>query len=499
MGNSDVMKGESQIEGGATANPGSILKMILVASIAAGVQFGWALQLSLLTPYSQLLGVAHQWASIVWLCGPISGLIVQPIVGYYSDNCTSRFGRRRPFIAVGSILVAVAVFLIGYAADLGHAGGDALDKTPKPKALYIFVFGFWMLDVANNTLQGPTRALLADLSNGDARRISTANALYSFFMAVGNVLGYAAGSYTKLYKVFPFSKTIACDIYCANLKSCFFISIALLLIVTIIALTIVSETPFTPDALKNEADMNKWVFFGALKALPRSMWILMLVTCLNWIAWFPFLLFDTDWMGREVYGGNVGEIMYDRGVRAGSVGLMLNSVVLGFSSLGVQVLANGIGRVKKLWGGVNFILAVCLGMTILITKLAEHARNDIGVTTAVPPIGVKVGALGIFAVLGIPLSVTFSLPFALASIYSSTNGSGQGFSLGLLNLAIVVPQMIVSVSSGPLDELFGGGNIPAFVMGALAAAASGVCALTLLPSAPSKGALDKPLVAGGFH
>ncbi|KAL6515628.1 general substrate transporter [Orobanche hederae] len=499
MGNSDVMKGEGQIEGGAAANPGSILKMILVASIAAGVQFGWALQLSLLTPYSQLLGVAHQWASIVWLCGPISGLVVQPIVGYYSDNCTSRFGRRRPFIAVGSILVAVAVFLIGYAADLGHAGGDALDKTPKPKALYIFVFGFWMLDVANNMLQGPTRALLADLSNGDARRISTANALYSFFMAVGNVLGYAAGSYTKLYKVFPFSKTIACDIYCANLKSCFFISIALLLIVTVIALTIVSETPFTPNASKNEARTNKWVFFGALKALPRSMWILMLVTCLNWIAWFPFLLFDTDWMGREVYGGNVGETMYGRGVRAGSVGLMLNSVVLGFSSLGVQALANGIGRVKKLWGGVNFILAICLGMTILITKLAEQARNDIGVTTAVPPIGVKIGALGIFAVLGIPLSVTFSLPFALASIYSSTNGSGQGFSLGLLNLAIVVPQMIVSVSSGPLDELFGGGNLPAFVMGALAAAVSGVCALTLLPSAPSKGALAKPLAVGGFH
>ncbi|KAL6525198.1 general substrate transporter [Orobanche minor] len=499
MGNLDVMEGEGRIESGATTNKGSTLKMILVASIAAGVQFGWALQLSLLTPYSQLLGVAHQWASIVWLCGPISGLIVQPIVGYYSDNCTSRFGRRRPFIAIGSVLVAVAVFLIGYAADLGHAGGDALDKTPKPKALYIFVFGFWMLDVANNMLQGPTRALLADLSNGDARKISTANALYSFFMAVGNVLGYAAGSYTKLYKVFPFSQTVACDIYCANLKSCFFISIALLLVVTILALTVVTEPPFTPNMLEKAEGENKWVFFGALKALPRSMWILMLVTCLNWIAWFPFLLFDTDWMGREVYGGKVGEIMYDRGVRAGSVGLMLNSVVLGFASLGVQALASGIGRVKKLWGGVNILLAVCLGMTVLITKLAEHARDASGVTAAVPPVGVKVGALSIFAVLGIPLSVTFSLPFALASIYSSNNGSGQGLSLGLLNLAIVVPQMIVSVSSGPLDELFGGGNLPGFVMGAVAAAVSGICALTLLPSISSKSVSTKPLTVGGFH
>ncbi|KAJ0946403.1 putative MFS transporter superfamily [Helianthus annuus] len=57
----------------------------MVSAIAAGIQFGWALQLSLLTPYVQLIGVPHKWASFIWLCGPLSGLVVQPIVGYYSD------------------------------------------------------------------------------------------------------------------------------------------------------------------------------------------------------------------------------------------------------------------------------------------------------------------------------------------------------------------------------------------------------------------------------
>lgn len=128
-------------------------KIILVASIAAGVQFGWALQLSLLTPYVQLLGIPHTWAAFIWLCGPISGLLVQPIVGYYSDNCSSRFGRRRPFIAAGAALVAVAVFLIGFAADLGHAAGDSFGKGSKPRAIAVFVVGFWILDVANNMLQ----------------------------------------------------------------------------------------------------------------------------------------------------------------------------------------------------------------------------------------------------------------------------------------------------------------------------------------------------------
>lgn len=114
-----------------TGEPSPLRKIISVSSIAAGVQFGWALQLSLLTPYVQLLGIPHKWSSLIWLCGPISGMLVQPTVGYYSDRCTSRFGRRRPFIASGAVLVAVAGLLIGYAADLGKLAGDKLDETVK--------------------------------------------------------------------------------------------------------------------------------------------------------------------------------------------------------------------------------------------------------------------------------------------------------------------------------------------------------------------------------
>ncbi|XP_059280320.1 sucrose transport protein-like [Lycium ferocissimum] len=95
------------------------------------------------------------------------------------------------------------------------------------------------------------------------------------------------------------------------------------------------------------------------------------------------------------------------------------------------------------------------------------------------------------------LQVTYSIPFALASIFSSSSGSGQGLSLGVLNLAIVVPQMLVSVVGGPWDSLFGGGNLPGFIVGAIAAAASGVLALTMLPTPPPDA---KPgATMGGFH
>ncbi|KAK4253009.1 hypothetical protein QN277_010848 [Acacia crassicarpa] len=515
--NDNAKPSSLQLEAATSLKPSPLRKIIAVASIAAGLQFSWALQLSLLAPYVQLLGIPHTWAAFIWLCGPISGMIIQPIVGYYSDRCTSRFGRRSPFIAAGALSIAVGIFLIGCAADMGHMFGDSLENKSRPRAIVILIIGFWIFDVANNMLQGPCRALLADLAAGDQHHTTTANSFFSFFMAVGNVLGYAAGSLSRLHKMFPFTMTKACDVNCANLKSCFFLSMALRSTVSMIALTYVKEQkPSSGDKPTKEAGGNEEALeeesgpsrempcfgeiWGAFRVMKKPMWILLLVTCLNWIAWFPFLLFDTDWMGKEVYGGKVGEgRVYDMGVRAGALGLMLNSVVLGVTSLSIEALARGVGGVKRLWGIVNFLLATCLALTVLITKIAEHTRRYTGNFEPLPPsAGVKGGALALFAVLGIPLAITFSIPFALASIFSNSSGAGQGLSLGVLNLSIVIPQMVISVASGPWDALFGGGNLPAFVVGAVAAAISGLLSIFLLPSPPVPD-MANSVAAGGFH
>jgi len=394
--------------------PSPLRKMVAVSSIAAGVQFGWALQLSLLTPYVQTLGVPHAWASFIWLCGPISGLLVQPIVGYSSDHCQSAFGRRRPFIFAGAVAVAIAIILIGYAADIGHLAGDDITQSTRPRAVAIFVVGFWILDVANNMLQGPCRAFLGDLAAGDQKKTRTANAFFSFFMAVGNVLGYAAGSYDGIHKIFPFTETEACNVFCANLKSCFFFSIVLLLALCAVVLTCVNDPQYKPAAHKESEEAGKThfsCFLGelcvAFKELRRPMWMLMLVTAINWVAWFPYVLFDTDWMGREVYGGDVGQAAYDAGVHAGSLGLMLNSVVLAVMSLGVEPLGRLVGGVKWLWAIVNVILAVCMAMTVLITKVAEQQRALNPALIGDPTMGVKSGAIAFFSVLGIPLAVSF--------------------------------------------------------------------------------------------
>ena len=500
-----------------------IRALIQVASVAAGVQFGWALQLSLLTPYVQELGIPHALASLIWLCGPISGMIVQPIVGHYSDTCTSSFGRRRPFIMGGAMLVVVAVLIIGYSADLGFLFGDTVES--RPWAIGIFVFGFWVLDLANNTLQGPCRALLADFTGKDQRRNRRANAFFSLFMALGNILGFATGAYDGWYKIFPFTYTKACDPACANLKSAFLLGVILLLLTTVLSVTAASEIPYDPIRKKNlvvksvtpllseksetpasassgtvsndveddedddedegESEALFWELMGALRDLPRPMWCILIVTALTWISWFPFLLFDTDWMGREVYGGDptvpTKSAYYYDGVHMGSLGLLLNSVVLGLFSLCIEFCCRKLGS-SYVWGLANVIMAACFAGTALVTAAASRAAElnpDQG-----PPPFVIYSSLAIFAVLGAPLAVTYSVPYALTATYTEKTGGGQGLSVGVLNLAVVLPQVVVSLGSGPWDELLGGGNMPAFLLGSAAALAGGIAAVLILPRPP---------------
>ncbi|XP_073277117.1 sucrose transport protein SUC2-like [Primulina huaijiensis] len=80
-----------------------------------------------------------------------------------------------------------------------------------------------------------------------------------------------------------------------------------------------------------------------------------------------------------------------------------------------------------------------------------------------------------------PQAVTYSIPFALASIYSKDSVTGQGLALGLLNLAIVTPQMGVALVSGPLDSLFGGSNLPAFMLGGTETVMGAIFAMKKLP------------------
>nr|AAG12987.1 sucrose transporter-like protein [Solanum lycopersicum] len=541
----------------------SLLTLILSCTVAAGVQFGWALQLSLLTPYIQTLGIEHAFSSFIWLCGPITGLVVQPCVGIWSDKCHSKYGRRRPFIFIGAVMISIAVIIIGFSADIGYLLGDTKEhcstfKGTRSRAAIVFVVGFWMLDLANNTVQGPARALLADLSGPDQR--NTANAVFCSWMAVGNILGFSAGASGGWHRWFPFLTNRACCEPCGNLKAAFLVAVVFLTLCTLVTLYFANEVPLSPKQYKrmsdsaplldspqntgfdlsqskrelqyrnsvanNESEMGHVAdnspkneeqrpdkdqgdsfadspgavlvnLLTSLRHLPPAMHSVLIVMALTWLSWFPFFLFDTDWMGREVYHGDPkGEAdevnAYNQGVREGAFGLLLNSVVLGVSSFLIEPMCKWIGS-RLVWAVSNFIVFVCMACTAIISVVSISANTQgvqhvIGATRST-----QIAALVVFSLLGIPLAVTYSVPFSITAELTADAGGGQGLAIGVLNLAIVVPQMVVSLGAGPWDALFGGGNIPAFALASLAALAAGIFAMLRLPN------LSSNFKSTGFH
>ncbi|CAD5317972.1 unnamed protein product [Arabidopsis thaliana] len=534
----------------------SLVTLVLSCTVAAGVQFGWALQLSLLTPYIQTLGISHAFSSFIWLCGPITGLVVQPFVGIWSDKCTSKYGRRRPFILVGSFMISIAVIIIGFSADIGYLLGDSKEhcstfKGTRTRAAVVFIIGFWLLDLANNTVQGPARALLADLSGPDQR--NTANAVFCLWMAIGNILGFSAGASGKWQEWFPFLTSRACCAACGNLKAAFLLAVVFLTICTLVTIYFAKEIPFTsnkPARIQDSAPLlddlqskglehsklNNGTANGikyerverdtdeqfgnsenehqdetyvdgpgsvlvnlltSLRHLPPAMHSVLIVMALTWLSWFPFFLFDTDWMGREVYHGDptVDSLhmeLYDQGVREGALGLLLNSVVLGISSFLIEPMCQRMGA-RVVWALSNFTVFACMAGTAVISLMSlSDDKNGIeyimrGNETT------RTAAVIVFALLGFPLAITYSVPFSVTAEVTADSGGGQGLAIGVLNLAIVIPQMIVSLGAGPWDQLFGGGNLPAFVLASVAAFAAGVIALQRLPT------LSSSFKSTGFH
>ncbi|KAF2937526.1 hypothetical protein DAI22_03g056000 [Oryza sativa Japonica Group] len=439
-----------------TAAPISLGRLILSGMVAGGVQYGWALQLSLLTPYVQTLGLSHALTSFMWLCGPIAGMVVQPCVGLYSDRCTSKWGRRRPYILTGCVLICLAVVVIGFSADIGYAMGDTKEDCSvyhgsRWHAAIVYVLGFWLLDFSNNTVQGPARALMADLSGRHGP--GTANSIFCSWMAMGNILGYSSGSTNNWHKWFPFLKTRACCEACANLKGAFLVAVIFLSLCLVITLIFAKEVPFKGNAAlptkSNEpAEPEGTGPLAVLKGfrnLPTGMPSVLIVTGLTWLSWFPFILYDTDWMGREIYHGDPKGTdpqieAFNQGVRAGAFGLLLNSIVLGFSSFLIEPMCRKVGP-RVVWVTSNFLVCIAMAATALISFWSLKDFHGTVQKAITADKSIKAVCLVLFAFLGVPLAVLYSVPFAVTAQLAATRGGGQGLCTGVLNISIVIPQV----------------------------------------------------------
>lgn len=130
-------------------------KLVALTIPWLGVQFSWSAEFATQTSYMQSLGLSDSSSALTWVAGPITGFLVQPIVGTFSDRCTSRLGRRRPFIIAGAALTVVAQSLYAWSFVIGDQGGDR--ECSRPIALALALLAFWIMDCSINVIQTPLR------------------------------------------------------------------------------------------------------------------------------------------------------------------------------------------------------------------------------------------------------------------------------------------------------------------------------------------------------
>jgi len=500
--------GAEKGDGNATRRPGmGIVRLFLACMVSGGIQYGWALQLSLLSPYSQTLGISHSYVSLTWICGPIAGFVVQPIVGYYSDRCTAKLGRRRPFILAGCIIICLSVLMIGFSADIGRHLGDTKENCStftgsRWSAAAVYIVGFWFLDFANNTVQGPARAMMADLSAGQ-HGPNVGQAIFSLWMALGSVLGYLSGANAKWHEWLPWLKTAACCDACANLKGAFLTAVILIIISMSVTLALAGEEQLGKDNVDASSGGACSAFvdlFKSLRNLPPAMFKVLAVTAVTWLSWFPFFQYNTDWMGREIYHGEPQGLggkadAFDAGVREGAVGLLFCSIALGVTSFLIPKLCRKLTS-RVVWSISNLMVFVIMTVMVVLGIISMKGYKPSLTAGLLGPDSTFRGiALALFALIGIPQAVLFSVPWAVASEVATEEGGGQGLTIGVLNIAIVLPQLVIALTAGPIDGVFNKGNTPAFGIGAAFALICAVLSMILLPK--TRGVSNATVMAGG--
>ena len=137
-----------------------------------GIQFGFALQNANVSRIFETLGARVEDIPILWIAAPITGLIIQPIIGHLSDNTWNRFGRRRPYFMVGAVLTTLALFIM-----------------PNSPALWIAAGMLWIMDGSINISMEPFRAFVGDNLPSEQRTMGFA--MQSFFIGTGAVVASA--------------------------------------------------------------------------------------------------------------------------------------------------------------------------------------------------------------------------------------------------------------------------------------------------------------------
>ncbi|MGA7723693.1 MAG: MFS transporter [Opitutaceae bacterium] len=387
-----------------------------------GIQFGWGLQMANMSAIYQYLGASESAIPVLWLAAPVTGLIVQPIIGHYSDRTWTRLGRRRPYFLVGALLASAALVAMPNSSSLWMAAGL-----------------LWVLDASVNISMEPFRAFIGDLMPPGQRQVGYA--MQSLLIGLGAVLSSAlpwllthfglAGAQDAASKIPP---SVHLAFYVGAVV---FISCVLYTVIT------TPERPPEKPIAPGEHSAFTEILSGVMH-MPQTMRRLAFVQFFTWLGLFCLWLYFTPAVALRFFGGAAGSPSYTRGVEWAGVCLATyNGVAFAVSFALVALARVGVGTRALHRAGL-----ICAGAGLLSVGLWTDPHLLI-----LSMVGVGIGWAAIL-----------SMPYALLA--NAIPPEKMGFYMGVFNFFIVLPQIVAAAVLGPIvSHLLGGKGMPVVLAG----------------------------------
>ena len=396
-----------------------------------GIQFGFALQNANVSRIFQTLGANIDKIGFLWVAAPLTGLLVQPIIGYLSDRTWHpRWGRRRPFFFIGAVLASFALFLM-----------------PQATMLWMAALLLWILDASINISMEPFRAFVGDKLPSSQR--TTGFATQTFFIGLGAVI---ASLLPYIFtNVFHMSNTAPAGQIGDSVKYSFYIG-AIVFIASVLW-TVLTTNEFPPEnietweeeklrtkgIMKGLAEITKGIF-----TMPATMLQLAIVQFFTWFAFFSMWIYTTPAIAQNAYGtvDTTSKAYQDAGDWVG-VMFFVYSAVSAITAFLLPVIAKRIGRkythmVCLVIGGIGFLSLILIKSHNLLL---------------IPMVAI-----------GLAWSSTLTIPYAILA--GALPANKMGFYMGVFNFFIVIPQLVASAILGfVIKDIFHEQGIYALVIG----------------------------------
>ena len=376
-----------------------------------GIQFGWSLQMGNMSAIYEFLGATPEQIPGLWLAAPMTGLLVQPIVGYFSDRTWHpTLGRRRPFFLVGAILSSALLFVMPNAGSIWIAAGV-----------------LWILDSSINVTMEPFRAFVAD--NLDEKQRSRGFAMQSMFIGLASfIAGYLP---LVLVNWFGVSRDKTNGSIPQNILLSFYIGGAVFLVSVLY--TVFKSKEYPPSETEVSTEENKTgivkEIFDSLIHMPVQMKRLALVNFITWPGLFLMWFYYSTGVASQLYHGDplTSSDIYTRGLEhANTTSAILNLVTFGFS-FSLPFLVGKLG--KKL----THTACLLIGGLGLISVYYVQEPNLLYVS---------------MGLVGIAWASILSMPYSMLSSFIPVQK--MGIYMGIFNFFIVLPEILASLFFGKI-------------------------------------------------